>query len=143
MPPTLTIDVPGARGGLATVELDPEGTGPDRVLVHIPAGKRDGQGATYGAHRIAPGHWETPFSDIRGLTPLQAFNLSVRVFHSVHDGLEAAYPALVDLAREHARESGRTLVEAANVVDMGAWNERRDIVESERERRALEDERAL
>jgi hypothetical protein len=143
MPPTLTIDVPGARGGLATVELDPEGDGPDQALVHVPAGKRDGQGATFGAHRIGPGHWETPFSDIRGITMLQAFNLSMRVSQSVNDGLEAAYPALIDLARERARDSGRTLVAAANVIDIGAWNARRDFAEGEREQRALEDERAL
>jgi hypothetical protein len=132
MPPTLTIDVPGARGGLATVELDPDGHGPDHVFVHVPGGEREGDGVTFAARRVEPGLWDTPFRDVRGLTPSESIALAKRVVRQIDAGLEVVYPALADLAREHARDTGRTLVAAGNVIDMHAWDERRGFADDER-----------
>ena len=128
----LTIDVPGARGGLATVELDPEGTGPDQVLLHVPGGERDGQGVTYAARRLGPARWDTPTREVRGLTPRESIDLDKRVLWGIDARIEAVYPALTDLAREHAHETGRTLVAAGYVIDMRAWEDQRDLADDER-----------
>ena len=103
------------------------------MLLHVPGGDRDGQGVTYAARRLGPARWDTPTREVRGLSGREQIDLAKRVLWGIDARIERVLlPALTDLAREHARDTGRTLVAAGNVIDMHAWDERRGFADEER-----------